>query len=205
MTSTRNGEHDLRRMPCTNTTNLAETLVSLARKLLGSPTVGDTLETVALGDGNNIDVLVLLEDGRDADGLLEETLSELDLVGNRSTVDLDLHEVRLLLLQASLPDLGVGEDTDDSAVLADTLEFTGNGLAAILSMLLRVASESLLLRPVPVLVEATLDFIRQMRSPDSGECAQATGSLDISNNTDDDHGRGLDHGNSLDNLALVHL
>jgi len=146
LTSTGNGEHNLRRMPCTDTTNLAETLVSLARQLLGSPTVGDTLETVTLSDGDDIDVLVLLEDGGDTNGLLEETLGELDLVGNGATVDLDLHEVGLLLLQAGLPDLGVGEDTDNSAVLADTLKLTGDGLAAILSVLLGVTGEGLLLR-----------------------------------------------------------
>ena len=52
LTGTGNGEHDLRRMPGTDTSDLAETLVGLARKHLGAPTGGDTGETVTLGDGN---------------------------------------------------------------------------------------------------------------------------------------------------------
>lgn len=205
MTSTGHGEHDLGRMPSTDTANLAETFVSLARKLLGAPAVGDTLESVTLGDSNDIDVLVLLEDGGDLDVLLKEALGEGDLVGNGATIELDLHKVGLLLLKTGLADLGVGKDTDDSAVFADALELASNGLAAILSVLLGVAGEGLLLRAVPVLVEATLDLRGQVGSPDSGEGAEATRGLNVANNADNDHGGSLNDSHSLDNLTLVHL
>jgi len=80
--------HDLGRVPGTDASNLAETLVGLARELLGTPTVRHTLETVTLGDGDDVDVLVLLEDGRDVERLLKVRLGELDLVGDGATVDL---------------------------------------------------------------------------------------------------------------------
>ena len=86
MTSTGNREHDLGRMPGTDTGNLSETLVGFPWELLGSPTVSNTLETVTLCDGNNIDVLVLFKDSGDIDGLLKETMSVVDLVGDGSTV-----------------------------------------------------------------------------------------------------------------------
>jgi hypothetical protein len=192
-------------MPSTDTTNLAETLVSLARQLLGSPTMSNTLESMTLGHSNNIDVLILLEKRSDLHGLLEETLGELDLVSDGTSVDLDLHEVGLLLMQAGLPDLCVSKDTDDGAVFADALEFTSDALARVLSVLLGVAGEGLLLRTVPVLVEATLDLVGEMRSPDGGECAEATGGLDVADNTDNDHRGCLDDGNSLNDFTLVHL
>jgi len=66
-------------------------------ELLGSPTVSNTLETVALGNSNDIDIFVLLKDGGDINGLLKETVSVVNLVGNGSTVQLDFHEVSLLL------------------------------------------------------------------------------------------------------------
>ena len=132
-------------MPCTDTSDLAETLVRLARELLGAPTVGYTLETVTLGDGNYIDNLVLLEDGADGDGLFEKAVGELDLVGDGAAVDLDLHQMGLLLGKTGLADLGVGEDADDGAVLADALELTCDALAAVLGVLLGVARERLLL------------------------------------------------------------
>ena len=167
--------------------------------------VGDTLVTVTVRDTNDVDVLIDLEDGGNVDGLLEVGLCELDLVGNGSTVDLDLHEVRLLLLDCRLGDLGVCEDSDDGAVLADPLELACNALAGRLGVLGGVLGEGLFLALVPVLVEPTLDLVAQVLGPDGGERAQAARRLDVADDTDDDHRRGLDDGGSLDNLLLVHL
>ena len=52
-------------MPCTDTSDLAETLVRLPRQLLGAPAVGHTLEAMTLRDGDDVDTLVLLEDRAD--------------------------------------------------------------------------------------------------------------------------------------------
>ena len=186
LTSTGNSPLDVVRVPGTDTSDLTQTLVSLTGKLLGAPTAGDTLETVTLGDGDDIDHLVLLEDGVDLDGLLEQVAGEVNLVGNGATVDLDLHQVGLLLLEGSLADLSVGEDTDDSAVLLDALELAGDGSTVLLGVLLGVLGESLLLALVPVLVEAALDLVAQVLSPDGGERAETTGSLNVTDNTDSD-------------------
>ena len=74
-----------------------------------------------------------------------------------------------LLLKRCLANLGVGENTDDGAVLLDTLQLAGNGLAGFLCVLLGVLRECLLLRFVPILVEAPLDFVAEMLGPDGGE------------------------------------
>ena len=71
MTGTSDAEHDLARVPCADTSDLSQTLVGLAGKLLSAPSVRDTLETVAPGNTDNIDDLVLLEDGGNRDLLLE--------------------------------------------------------------------------------------------------------------------------------------
>mgnify|MGYP006868028651 FL=1 len=188
LTGTGNSPLDVVRVPSTNTGDLAQTLVSLAGQLGGTPTGGDTGETVTLGDGDDINHLVLLEDGVDIDGLLEEVAGEVDLVSDGATVDLDLHKVGLLLLDGSLADLGVGEHTDDSAVLLDALKLAGDGGTGALGVGLGVLGEGLLLGLVPVLVEATLDLIAQVLSPDGGERAETTGSLDV---TDDTNGNEL--------------
>ena len=179
--------------------------MSLARQLLGSPTVGDTLKSMTLGHSDNVDVLILLKDGGNLDRLLEELVAEVDLVSNRTTVELNLHEMSLLLGEAGLADLGVRKDTDNSAVLANALELTSDGLAAILGVLLGVASEGLLLGAVPVLVEATLELIGEMVGPDGGEGAEAAGGFDISNETDDNERGRFDNGDGLDNLTLMEL
>lgn len=195
-------EHDVGRVPGANARDLAEATVRLARELLGAPTVGDTLEAVALGDGDDIDVLVLLEERRDLDGLLKVRLGKLDLVGDRAAVDLDLHQVGLLLLEASLADLGVREHAHDRAVLGDALKVAR---LVALGVLGGVLGESLLLGAVPILVEAALDLLREVLGPDGRERAQATGRLDVANDADDDHGRSVDDGDGLDDLLLVHL
>jgi len=204
LTGTGNRVHDSGRMPGSDTSDLAETLVRLARKLLGAPTMGDTLETVTLGDGNDIDHLVLLQDRVDIDGLLKVLVGKVDLVGDGATVQLNLHDVSLLLTNLDLADLGVDNDTDDRAVLLDALELAEDGLGAV-GVLLGVLGEGLFLGAVPVLVEATLELLGQVLGPDSGQGAKTAGSLDVSDNTDNDHGRGLDDGDGLDNLLLVHL
>lgn len=231
LTGTGHSPLDVVRVPSTNTGDLAQTLVSLAGQLGGSPTGSNTGETVTLGDGDDINHLVLLEDGVDVDGLLEEVAGEFDLVGDGATVDLDLHKVGLLLLDRSLTNLSVGEHTDDSAVLLDALKLAGDGGTGALGVGLGVLGEGLLLGLVPVLVEATLDLIAEVLSPDGGERAETTGSLDVTDDTDGNelekkilgsgpfffvspslshttgktYRRGLDDGDGLDNLLLVHL
>lgn len=204
LTSARNREHDAGRMPSSDTGNLAETLVSLTGELLGAPTVSDTLETVTLGDGDDIDHLVLLQDRVDVNGLLKVLVGEVDLVGDGTTVQLDLHDVSLLLANLDLADLSVDNDTDDSAVLLDALELAEDGLGTV-GVLLGVLSEGLLLGAVPVLVEATLELLGQVLGPDGGQRAETAGSLDVTDNTDNNHGGGLDDGDGLDDLLLVHL
>lgn len=206
LTGTGDRVHDLARVPCSNATNLTQSLVGLARQFLSSPTVGNTLESVTLSNTDDVDVLVLLEHRGDVDSLLEVRLGEFDLVGDGATVDLDLHQVGLLLVEASLADLGVGENADNGAVLGDALELAGDRrLGARLGVLLGVLGERLLLRAVPVLVESALDLVGEVLSPDGGQRAETTGGLDVADNTDDDHRRSLENGNSLNDLTLVHL
>ena len=159
----------------------------LTWKLLRAPSACHTLETVTLGDGDAVDHLVLLEDGVDLDWLLEHALCKVDFVRDRTAVDLDLHEMCLLLLERRHAKLSVCEDTDDGAVLLDTLEVASDALAALLCMLLRVLGERLLLALIPVLVESALEFVGEMLSPDSSQRAEAAGCLDVANEANNHH------------------
>lgn len=145
---------------------------------------------MSLGDRNDIDHFVLLEDIADVDWLFKQALCKVDLLVDGSAVDLDLHEMRLLLLQRRLADLRVCEDTHDGAVLLDAVELSGDGFGTG-GVLLGVFGEGLLLGLVPVLVEAAFDLVAEMFGPDGSQRAEATGGFDVADNTDNDHLWGL--------------
>lgn len=50
-----------------------------------------------------------------------------------------------------------------------------------------------------------LHLVAQVLSPNGVQGAQATGGLDVANNTHNDHGRSLNNGDSLTGLLLVQL
>jgi len=195
-----------RRMPRSNTSNLTKTLVSLAGQTSGSPTGGDTFVTLTLGDTDDVDHLVLLENGGDGDGLLEEADTEVDLIGDGSSVDLDLHEMSLLLSDAKLADLGVDQQADDRAATTDAFEFLVDGVSLLLrAVLLAVFGEGLLLGFGPVFVESSSDIFREMLGPDGCQRAKSLGSVDVSNNTNGNHRRSFQDGNGFNNFFLVEL
>jgi len=203
LTSTSHGVTDSRRMPCSDTGDLSETLVSLSGQLPDSPTGSNSLKSVTFGNSDHVDHGVLFEDGVNGDVLLKETEREVNLLLDGSSVDLDFHNVSLLL-ELELSDLGVDEDSDNSAVLLDPGQLSlDSGL--VLGVLLGVLGEGLLLRSVPVLVEPSLDLIAQMSSPNGGESTETSWGWDVTNNSNDDHRGSLNDGHSLNDFLLVDL
>ena len=71
LTGTGDLELDVGRMPRTDTGDLTETTMGLTGQAGNTPTSNDTVNTATLGNTDNIDHLVLLEDGVDLDLLLE--------------------------------------------------------------------------------------------------------------------------------------
>merc|ERR550532_3117452 len=96
-------------MPGSNTGNLPETLVGLPGELLGVPPAGHTLVSMTLGHSDDVDHLVLGEHLADGHLLLKVLAGKVDLVGDGSTVELDLHDVSLLLPAAEELHLGVDD------------------------------------------------------------------------------------------------
>jgi len=128
LTGTGDGPLHTTGMPSSDTSDLTETFVSLTRKTGGSPTSGDALETLTLGDSDHVDHLVLLKDGRDVDRLLKEADTEGDLLRNCASIDLNLHQVGLLLAEVELADLGMDKKTNNGAAAADALEVLLDGV-----------------------------------------------------------------------------
>jgi hypothetical protein len=96
-------------------------------------------------------------------------------------------EVGLALSEVELGELSGSEDTHDVAVLLDSLEVSLDGLLGLVVLLvaLGVLGEGLLLGVLPVLVEATSELIGEVLCVDGGESAEASGGLDVTDQTDD--------------------
>merc|ERR1719203_770834 len=205
LTSAGNGELHARRVPGTDTGDLAETAVSLTGKTGDAPTGNHTFVTVTLGNTNGINHLVGGEDSVNGDGVLEKGNTPVDLVGDVATVDLDLHQMSLLLTKVQRADLGVSQDADNLAVLLDAVQLGLHVGVVLVTDARGVAGERLSLAAVPVLVKATLQLNAQVLHPHGGKGTETTGGLDVTNQTHDLHGGGLDDGHGLDGLLFVDL
>jgi hypothetical protein len=207
LTSTSNRPFDGSGMPSTNTTDLTETSVSLSLQFLDAESLYDTSKSMTLGYTNSINALVGFEDLTDRDFLLELAVAVVDLLGDVSTVDLDFHDLGLVLSKLELADLGGGDNTDDSAVLLDTFHLSVDGVLVLLVnlMLFSLLGESLFLGVHPVLVEAALDVVVEVGSPYGLESTETTGGLDVTDHTDDLHRRALNNGASVDDVLLDDL
>ena len=207
LTGTGDGPLNGSGMPSSDTTDLAETSVGLARHAGNTESLDDTGGTLTTGNTDGVDHLELVEDLSDGDFTLELLEAPIDLLGDGATVDLDLEEVSLALAEVKLGELGAGEDADDCAVLLYSLEVALDGVLAlgILLVSLRVVSEGLLLRVLPVLVEAALELIREMLSVDGRESAEAAGGLNVTDEADDLKRGALDDGDGLNDVLLEHL
>jgi len=121
LTSSGNGPGDSGWMPSSNTSDLSVTSMGLLWQELWSPSLDDTLETVSLGSTDDVEETASLEYIADVDFLLEELDSEVDLVGDLASVDLDFEDVSLS--DAEVSDelrLVVADGSDDGAVLLDS-------------------------------------------------------------------------------------
>lgn len=151
LTSTSNGELHTTWMPCTNTGNLAQTLVRLPGQFLRVPTAGHTLESTTFSYTYNVDHLVLVKNLLDCNWLFKVLPGEVDFLRDSATIELDFHDVGLLLALLHQAGLRVDKNSDNRAVLLDMSKVLVNILSSDWVLpLLRVLGECLLLRSVPL-------------------------------------------------------
>jgi len=161
---------------------------------------------MTIGHSNKVNHLILSKHIANWDGFFKVRDSPVNLFRDISTIQLDLHKVSSLTPLLHNFDLGVSKDTDATAVFLHFLEILLNHfLANFILPLLGSIGEGLLLRLVPVLVETPLALFRQMLCPDSLECTHATWGINVTHNTNTDHGRRFQDGHTLNYFLPVDL
>jgi len=198
---------DGRWMPSSDTSDLANTSMGASLQSFNSESLDDTLHTLTSGNSDGIDALRVGEDLRDLDLLLEFLVSEIDLIGNSSTVKLDFQNVSLHLSEVELINLTGANNTDSNAVFLHALKVSldGLGVAIILLEALTVVLESGLFGSVVVLVETSLNAGIDLLGPDGGEGAEASWGLDVSDHTNDLHWWALNDGGGVNDILLDDL
>lgn len=109
-------------MPCPNTGNLAQPLVGLAGQLLGVPAASDPFVVFAFGHPDGIDHLILPKNLVHRKLLLQPPMGLVQFLSHSASIHFDFLEIGLLLAQRKQEHLGVGDDTDDLAVLLHAVE-----------------------------------------------------------------------------------
>jgi len=204
ITSSGDSPLDCRWMPGTNTSDLSETSSSLSWKSRDTESLDDTLSSLTSGNGDGINHFIVLENLTDGDFSFEFGDSPVNLGTNVSTVNLDFHEVRLLLSKLAFLDLSGNEDSDDGTVLSDSLDISVDVFLGVFSfrIFLGVLLESVLLGSIIVLIESSKDTSWECLGPDGGESSETSWGINVTNHTDDLAWWGLDNGNWLDDILL---
>ena len=192
------------RMPRSDTGNLTQTSVCLTVQAADTESLDHTGHALTAGDTDGIDALALLEDLTDLDFLLELAVGPVDLLSDGTTVDLDLHDVSLVLSQGELADLSSADDANNLGVLLHSSEVSGDVRLRLVVLVLAVdvLGEGLLLGLVPVLVESALDIVVHVLGPDGVQGAETTGGWDVADKTNDLHGRAFNDGDRVDDILL---
>lgn len=203
LTSSGDLESNSGRMPSSDTSDLSETSVGLSWESLDTESADDTFVTFTLGDTEDVDHFVLVEDLGNSDFLLEVLSGEVDLLGDGTSVDLDFEDVSSLLSEVELIHLGVDDNSDNLAVFLDSVEFSGDVL--LISPLSTVLGESLLLGVHPVFIESSLELGGQVLGPDGGQSSETSWSFDVTNNTADNDWWGFEDSGGFNDFLLVEL
>jgi len=111
--------------------------------MFNTESLDDTLDSVTLGDSDNIDHFRVFEDGSEVDFFFEQSVGVFNFVGDGSSVNLDFHDVVFLLSEVNFVHLGGGDDSDDGAVFFNSFQGDFGGVG-IRSLVLLVFRESLL-------------------------------------------------------------
>lgn len=171
--------------------------MGLTLKSLNSESLHDTLSSLTLGNTNAIKALVFFEDFRDLDLLLKMRLSPIELVLDGSSVQLNLHQVSLVLSESKLANLGGANNADNMAVLGNSLDVLLHWSLGSFLVSIGILGESLLLGSSPVLVESSLNILIELLSPNGAKSTHSTGSLDVSNETNDLHWWAFNNGDRV--------
>lgn len=203
VTSSRDSPSDSSRVPSSNTSHSSVTSMGLFGEMLSSVSLHDSLGSFSLSDSHDVHMIILLEHTVHSDFLFEQSSGEIHLLGHISSIDLDFHDVVLLLSEIQLVHLSSGNHSHHSSILLDSIDFHFNRLVLLVIMFLGVLGESLLLAVHPVLVESSQSVLIQLLSPDSGQGSQSSGSIHISHHSDHSHRRSLNDGHSFHHFLLV--
>jgi len=112
-----------------------------------------------------------------------------------------------LLSEVQLAELRTGEDSHYCAVFLYSFHVSLGVVLALVFLLvsLGIVEECFLLCSLPVLIESSLEFIRNLLSPDGRKCSQSSGGFNVTNETNNLHGWAFNDGDRFNDIFLDDL
>jgi hypothetical protein len=133
--------------------------------MFNTPSFNDTLESFTLSDTDDVHHFVVVENGVNFDFFLEITISEIDLLGSGTTINLDFENVVLLLSQLREGlHLSGTDSSNNSAVFFYSVQLDINRFF-LFFVFLRIFRESFLFRDHPILIESSQSILVQFLGP----------------------------------------
>ena len=164
------------------------------------PSGNNTFKSVTVSNRDGIDLLFCLENRFNSEFLLEEGISEIDLLGSITTIDLDFYDVSLLVLHWELFWLGVSDDSDLLAVLFDEFNLLLHFLWILLS--LGFVLGELVGWGESGLSHSSLDGFSDVGSPDGVSWSEASWGKDVTDHTAANHSWSIENGELSNDLLL---
>eukprot|EP00178_Gracilaria_changii_P002665 TRINITY_DN13974_c0_g1_i2.p1 TRINITY_DN13974_c0_g1~~TRINITY_DN13974_c0_g1_i2.p1 ORF type:complete len:242 (-),score=21.76 TRINITY_DN13974_c0_g1_i2:33-758(-) len=190
-------------MPSSDTTNSSESSMSFSGQFGDSKSFNHSSHSVSFSDSNDINVFSFFENLVYGDFFFEQIVSKLDFVFNRSSVDLDFIDVGFFVFEVYFIGLGVADKSDYGAVLDDSVFGLFSDFLGLQS--LSILGEGFFLGSIPVLVKSSFERFAESLSPKGSQSSQSLDGFDVSDHSDDSHGRSLDNGGCFDCLLFVEL
>ena len=113
-------------MPSSNTSNLSKTSVSLSSQLFGTKSLDDTLSSFTFSNTNGINTLVAFENFTNGNLLFKLGPGPFNFLLNITTINLNFHNLGLVLSLLDLANLSGCKHTDNGAVLLYTSKISLN-------------------------------------------------------------------------------
>lgn len=108
-------------VPSSNTSDFSKTSMGFLLKVSNTESLDNSSNSLTLGNSEDIDHLILIENSIDLYFLFEKFVCEIDFLGDGSSVNLNFNDVIFLLSEVKFIHLGVGNNSNYGTIFFNSV------------------------------------------------------------------------------------